>query len=89
MLRHSKFLEVWSLGRSENTESNYRGLVGLKEEPKKLLVLQRVTKDYDGEEEKEGIICSCMSNNGKWIFYSTSLGIRLFEFVYVSIYACF
>lgn len=84
MLRYPKFLEIWSLGKSENTESSYRGLVNLKEEPKKLLVLQKISKDFEGDEDKEGIISSCISNNGKWIFYSTNLGSKLFEFAYVS-----
>ncbi|XP_018569516.1 U3 small nucleolar RNA-associated protein 4 homolog [Anoplophora glabripennis] len=83
MLRYSKHVEVWTLGRSENTDSNYRGLITLKEEPKKLLVLQRVIKDYDGDEEKLGVLFSCISNNGKWIIFSTSLGVRLFQLDYV------
>lgn len=85
MLRYPRCLEIWSLGKSENTDIDYRGLINLKENPKKLLVLQRVSTDYDGDEEKDGIIWCGISNNGKWIFYSTRLGIRLFEFVYVSI----
>lgn len=85
MLRYSKHVEVWSLGRSESADSSYRGLITLKKEPKKLLVLQRVTKDYDGDQEKQGVLFSCISNNGKWIIFSTSLGIRLFQMDYVSI----
>lgn len=85
LLRYSKHVEVWTLGRSENTESSYRGLVALTNEPKKLLVLQRVTKDYDGDEEKEGVFCSSISNDGQWIIFSTCLGIRLFQLYYVSI----
>lgn len=84
MLRYSKHVEVWTLGRSEDTDSNYRGLVTLKDEPKKLLVLRRITKDYDGDEEKQGVLFSCISSNGKWIIFSTNLGIRLFQFDYVS-----
>ncbi|KAJ8927588.1 hypothetical protein NQ314_019933 [Rhamnusium bicolor] len=83
MLRYHKHVEVWSLGKSENTEASYRGFLNLKDEPKKLLVLQRVNKDYDGDEEKEGVICSCISSDGKWILFSTCLGIRLFQFIYV------
>lgn len=79
LLRYSKHVEVWTLGRSENADSSYRGLMPLTDEPKKLLVLQRITKDYDGDEEKEGVICSCISKDGKWIILSTCLGIRLFQ----------
>ncbi|KAG5898118.1 hypothetical protein JTB14_006330 [Gonioctena quinquepunctata] len=79
MLQHSKHVELWSLGKSQNTEASYRGMVSLEQDPKKLLVLQRVTKDYDGDEEKEGVICCCVSSDGQWILFSTSLGVRLFQ----------
>ncbi|KAJ8946719.1 hypothetical protein NQ318_020813 [Aromia moschata] len=83
MLRYSKYVEVWSLGRSENVEASFRGMLSLRDEPKKLLALQRVSKDYSGDEEQEGVNCSCMSDDGKWIMFSTCKGIRLFRFVYV------
>ncbi|KAJ8924814.1 hypothetical protein NQ315_000968 [Exocentrus adspersus] len=69
MLRYSKHLEVWCLGRGAESDASYRGTVSLTSEPKKLLVLQRITKDYDGDEEREGVF--------------TCLGIRLFQFEFL------
>lgn len=44
--------------------------------------LKRVSKDYDGEEDSEGIICASISADGKWIIYSTVLGVNLFQFIH-------
>ncbi|XP_074029648.1 UTP4 small subunit processome component l(3)72Dn [Leptinotarsa decemlineata] len=81
MLQYPKHIELWGLGKSQNTEASYRGMVSLEKDPKKLLVLQRVGKGCD-DEEREGVICCCVSDDGHWIMYSTSLGIRLFQFLY-------
>ncbi|CAG9829555.1 unnamed protein product [Diabrotica balteata] len=82
LLKFSKHIEIWSLGKSKNVDVSFRGLIPLKEEPKKLLELKRVTKNYDGEEDKEGIISCAISNNGKWIIYSTAKGVNLFQFIH-------
>ncbi|VEN50926.1 unnamed protein product [Callosobruchus maculatus] len=79
MLRHSNHIELWSLGTSQKVDNNYTGLVDLQEEPKKLLVLHKTVTDQDDVKEREGISCCCISNNGKWIMYSTNLGSRLFK----------
>ncbi|KAJ8982687.1 hypothetical protein NQ317_013159 [Molorchus minor] len=84
LLRYAKHIEIWTLGKAGDVETDRRGMLHLENEPKKLLVLNRLSKDYNGEEEKEGINCSCMSNDGKWIFFSTCKGVRLFQFVYVN-----
>ncbi|XP_028130689.2 U3 small nucleolar RNA-associated protein 4 homolog [Diabrotica virgifera virgifera] len=82
LLKFPKHIELWSLGKSKNVDASFRGLIALKEEPKKLLELKRVTKNDDGEEDKEGIISCAISNNGKWIVYSTAKGVNLFQFIH-------
>nr|CAH7757375.1 unnamed protein product [Callosobruchus chinensis] len=79
MLQHSNYIELWSLGKSQMVENNYTGIVDLQEEPKKLLVLHKTVTDQDDVKEREGINCCCISNNGRWIMYSTNLGSRLFK----------
>lgn len=82
MLRHPKYLEIWRLGIGETSDSSYRGLVNIKKPPQKLLELQRYTRVACDEQEKEGILYSCISNDGKWIFCSTNLGNKLHNFVW-------
>lgn len=85
MFRYPRHIEIWTLSKSENVENNYRGFLTISQQPKKLLSLQRLVDNDDNEKVKECIICSSISNDGKWIFYSTPSGIRLFSFNYVSI----
>lgn len=87
LLRYSKHIEVWSLGKSADVE-NSSGLLPLAAEPKHLLTLNRIVKGDDGNDVAEGIICCSLSNNGKWIIFSTDTVLRLFHFNYVSSYFC-
>lgn len=78
LLRHSRHIEIWSLAETESAKPSYRGIVELKTKPKKLVTLQRVNKNWSGEDEGEGIFCSCISTNGQWILISTHSGFRLY-----------
>ncbi|CAH1156149.1 unnamed protein product [Phaedon cochleariae] len=80
LLQYPKHVELWRLGRTRDVEASYRGFLTLEKDPKKLLVLQRTTKDYDGDKEREGVICSSMSKDGQWLLFSTNLGVSLFQF---------
>lgn len=88
LLRYSKGLELWALGESgKSTEdSNYSGLLPLVRNPKKLIKLRRTVREDDGTEIIEGIICSAMSDDGKWIVFSTDTSLRLFQFELVSVF---
>ncbi|KAK4876596.1 hypothetical protein RN001_009102 [Aquatica leii] len=81
LLRFSKHLEVWSLGKSSDRADN-NNLLHLAEEPMHLLSLQRLVKNNDSEEVKESIICASMSSDGKWIVFSTNSVLRIFGFNY-------
>ncbi|KAL3276043.1 hypothetical protein HHI36_020772 [Cryptolaemus montrouzieri] len=78
MLRYPEYIEIWSLAETENETDS----ISLKKEPKKLMVMQRLSGNGDGNEEKEGIIFCTMSDDGKWIAYGTRLGLRVFQFIY-------
>ncbi|XP_057664279.1 U3 small nucleolar RNA-associated protein 4 homolog [Diorhabda carinulata] len=82
LLRYPKHIELWNLGKSKDVDVNYRGLLSLNNEPKKLLELKRVMKNYENEEDSEGIICTAISKDGTWILYSTIQGVNLFQFIY-------
>lgn len=86
LLRYAKHIELWTLGEINNLEhqQNYIGLLPLKIGPKKLLKLQRTVKDDSENEVNESIICCALSENGKWITYSTESALRIFQFEYVS-----
>lgn len=80
LLRYPKHIELWSLGQDDQKSDNsFQGWLPLKDKPKKLLVLYRSKKDMEGEEEKEGIICSSISSDSSWIVYSTCSGVRLIK----------
>ncbi|KAK9882349.1 hypothetical protein WA026_020871 [Henosepilachna vigintioctopunctata] len=81
MLRYPKYIEVWSLGETDEVVQS-TNIIPLKKEPKKLIVLQRIVKNHCGDHKKEGIIFADMSDNGKWIAYGTCLGLRVFQFIY-------
>ncbi|XP_019876359.1 U3 small nucleolar RNA-associated protein 4 homolog [Aethina tumida] len=80
LLRYPTHLEVWKLGEGDAVERDYKGIVPVVSEPKKLLVLQRTVKNSDGEKDQEGICASCISNNGKWVMFSTCSGTTLVIF---------
>ncbi|KAF5288217.1 hypothetical protein FQA39_LY03985 [Lamprigera yunnana] len=81
LLRFIKHLEVWSLGESSDWDSGST-LLHLNVEPMHLLTLQRLVKNEDGEEVQEGIMCASISNDGKWIVFSTNSVLRIFSFEY-------
>lgn len=80
LLRYPTHLEVWKLGEGDAVERDYKGIVPVVSDPKKLLVLQRTVKNSDGEKDQEGICASCISNNGKWVMFSTCSGTTLVIF---------
>ncbi|KAB0796828.1 hypothetical protein PPYR_10889 [Photinus pyralis] len=80
LLRFIDHLEIWGLGKSTDKKQN-SDLLQLVEEPVHLLTLQRLVKN-DGAEIKEGIVCSSISNDGKWIVFSTNSVLRIFNFSY-------
>lgn len=86
LLRYPARIELWSLGESGSLEQNgcFIGVLPLAKGPKKLLLLDRSVKDDFRGEIREGIICSSVSENGKWIIFSTDSALRLFCFNYVS-----
>ncbi|KAK5642373.1 hypothetical protein RI129_008540 [Pyrocoelia pectoralis] len=81
LLRFIDYLEVWSLGTSTDKKDS-SNLLQLVTEPIHLLTLQRLIKNDEGAEVKESIICSSMSNDGRWIVFSTNSVLRLFSFSY-------
>ncbi|KAF5306667.1 hypothetical protein FQR65_LT07222 [Abscondita terminalis] len=81
LLRFAKHLEVWSLGVSNDRKDN-SNLLELVEKPVHLLKLQRLVKNDEGDEVKENIICASISNDGKWIVFSTNSVLRIFGFSY-------
>ncbi|KAL1517504.1 hypothetical protein ABEB36_001261 [Hypothenemus hampei] len=80
LLRYSNYLEVWSLSRTQNVPSNFKGIVEPEERPKKLLTLQKLGKNWAEEDEAESIVCASISSNGKWIFLGSCTGFRLYSF---------
>lgn len=87
LLNYGQHLEVWSLGSQASTSDNdkTKEMLRLQDEPKKLLFLQRTHKNDTGVEIKEGIICTCMSDDGKWIAFSTDTTTKLWQVNFVSI----
>lgn len=84
LLKHAKYVELWSLGDVNSNENDgYNGLLPLKNNPKKLLHLCRTVKDESGEHVKEGIACCAISDDGSWLAYSTDRTLRIFHFRYV------
>lgn len=87
LLRYSNFMEIWALGETHGDDHNasFNGLLPIVRGPKKLLKLHRSVRDDVGTEMVEGILYSAMSNDGKWIAFSTDTAFRLFQFENVSI----
>ncbi|CAH0547966.1 unnamed protein product [Brassicogethes aeneus] len=78
LLRYPKHLEIYKLGQSEEDVNNeVLGVVPIKNKPVKCMVLHKLVEGYDGEKDREGICTSCISNNGKWVMFSTCSGTRL------------
>ncbi|XP_050301623.1 U3 small nucleolar RNA-associated protein 4 homolog [Anthonomus grandis grandis] len=82
LLRHSKHVELWSLSQCEKVNPNYRGIVKPLTKPKKLVVIQKLGKNWNEEDEPEGVSCACISANGNYIFVGTISGFRLYAFTY-------
>ncbi|XP_025835846.1 U3 small nucleolar RNA-associated protein 4 homolog [Agrilus planipennis] len=83
LLQYSLQIELWELGKVD-TGKEQEGLFKLDSLPKKLVQIFRTVKNSNNEEENEGIICSALSNDGKWIVFSTDTAVRIFNFKYVS-----
>ncbi|XP_044750340.1 U3 small nucleolar RNA-associated protein 4 homolog [Coccinella septempunctata] len=75
LLRYPKHLEVWTLARCNK--------LTIKSKPKKIMTLQRLVKNHEKVEVKEGIIFATMSNDSMWIAYGTRLGLRVFQLINV------
>ena len=79
MLRYLTHLEVWQLGSTaptENEDEAREGILPLTEDPVQLLTIKSRGGDV--------IICADMSNDGKWIAYSSTATTRFFKFQAVS-----
>lgn len=83
MLRYHQHIEIWSLGMPSNEKDKNTGLLLLDQEPKKLVLLQKLVKGEEGENDKEGIISSTMSDDGQFVMYSTRFGNRIFKLIIV------
>ncbi|XP_048523334.1 U3 small nucleolar RNA-associated protein 4 homolog [Dendroctonus ponderosae] len=83
LLRYSKHIEIWSFSCSRKNDSEHQTPrcpegVDPQDRPRKLVKIQKVTKNSENINEVEGIICSCISDDGKWIFLATNSGFRLY-----------
>jgi hypothetical protein len=70
---------VWQLGHTasiENEDEVHEGMLPLTEDPVQLLTIKSRGSDV--------IICADMSNDGKWIAYSSLAATRFFKFQAVS-----
>lgn len=75
MLRYLSHLEVWQLGNTapiENEDEVHEGILPLTEDSVQLLTIKSCGGDF--------IICADMSNDGKWIAYSSLATTRFFKF---------
>lgn len=68
------------MGAANQAEPHYQGLLELKSKPKKLLVVQKIGKNWANEDEAEAIVCASISAGGRWIFLGTCTGFRLYVF---------
>ncbi|XP_066250232.1 U3 small nucleolar RNA-associated protein 4 homolog [Euwallacea similis] len=69
LLKYTKHVEVWSLAGLQETQ----------EKPRKLVIIQRIGKNWEDEDEAESVLCASMSRDGKWIFVATYSGFRLYR----------
>lgn len=80
LLKYSDHLEIWCL--DEQKEKFEEEIPCGPENVKNLLCVKRSVRNEDGEVCNEKIICSSISNDGKWIVYSTNSIVRLLRFYY-------
>jgi hypothetical protein len=79
MLRYLSHLVVWQLGNTapiHNEDEVHEGILSLTEDPVQLLTI----KSRGGD----AIVCADISNDGKWIAYSSLATTRFFKFQAVS-----
>ena len=79
MLRYLSHLVVWQLGNTApigNEDEVHEGILPLTEDPVQLLTI----KSRGGD----AIVCADISNDGKWIAYSSLATTRFFKFQAVS-----
>jgi len=79
MLRYLTHLVVWQLGNTapiDNEDEVHEGILPLTEDPVQLLTIKSRGGDV--------IICADISNDGKWIAYSSLATTRFFKFQAVS-----
>jgi len=79
MLRYLSHLVVWQLGNTapiDNGDEVHEGILPLTEDPVQLLTIKSRGGDV--------IICADISNDGKWIAYSSLETTRFFKFQAVS-----
>ena len=75
MLRYSSHLEIWQLGNTapvENEDEIHEGILPLTEDPVHLLTIKSRGGDV--------IICADISNDGRWIAYSSLATTRFLRF---------
>jgi hypothetical protein len=83
MLRYLSHLEVWQLGNTapiDDEDEVHEGILPLTEDPVRLLTIK--------SREGDVIVCADISNDGKWIAYSSLATTRFFKFQAVSL-TCF
>lgn len=81
LLRYSKHIEVWSLSRTKHHRSE--GNLG-PAEPQKLVTIQKLGKNWQGENEAETVTCAAISANGRWIFMAACDRFNLYNLQIVS-----
>jgi hypothetical protein len=83
MLRYLSHLEVWQLGNTapvDDEDEVHEGILPLTEDPVRLLTIK--------SREGDVIVCADISDDGKWIAYSSLATTRFFKFQAVSL-TCF
>lgn len=84
LLRYSKHIEVWSLSRAKPRSEGHLGPVEPQTMPRKLVTIQKLGKNWLGEDEVEAVTCAAISANGQWIFMATCDRFNLYNLKIVS-----
>lgn len=71
LLRYQSHLEVWKLGKTNASSGKDREHLPLTLSPVKALLLE--------SKERQQIMCSAISSDGRWLAYSTASGLKVFH----------
>ncbi|XP_023224125.1 U3 small nucleolar RNA-associated protein 4 homolog isoform X1 [Centruroides sculpturatus] len=72
LLNYSNSLEMWQLGHTNSNSGNNGEILPLVSREKKILQLNC--------KNNETIICCCLSDDGRWLAYSTKEKLKLYHF---------